>query len=306
MKTRKIFGKIIASVLCTALMLTLAGCNSEDKSTQGNMLNWSYSDLEPGDIYAEINVRGFEGVMRFVLFEGIAPEGVDAFMEAANSGYYVNRTFHRIIEDILIQGGAFNPDGGDISVTNEDKFAVETHDNARNFFGALAFAVDEHSGMNYRQFYIVTASESIDIEDERERLSSRLERLRETNTSNGNGGNGENNEDNGIASEITQLEELIRQIDRMSEEVVERYSELGGYFLLDGRTTVFGQMIDGWDVLREIASVQVVGGNLADDVNIGLAEEGMRGRPSRPANEIFIESVTVNRIPEPEPEEDEE
>jgi cyclophilin family peptidyl-prolyl cis-trans isomerase len=259
------------------------------------MGDWVFDELEPGEVYAEVRVRGFDGVMRFVLFEELAPVGVAAFIEAAEAGYYTNRTFHRVLEDIFIQGGAFNIDGSDIGISDSDRFDVETHENARNFFGALAFARDEHSGQNFRQFYIVTAGQSVDIDARIESLDVRIERLNE---------NAERTEEEDAY--LAELREMRKNLNDMPEEVRERYSEKGGYFLLDGTVTVFGQIIYGEALLREIAAVEVVAGNRADDTNPGFGDRETPGRPSRPADGVFIESIEIVRIPEPSGGEDDE
>jgi cyclophilin family peptidyl-prolyl cis-trans isomerase len=282
---RKIAAMSLGVVMLLTLAVSLTGCNRNDRATQGNMADWSYDDLEVGDVYAEIRIRGREGVMRFILFEGIAPVGVAEFIKAAESGYYNNRTFHRVLEDILIQGGAFNSDGTDIGVSSDDMFAIEPHANARNFHGALAFAADRHTGQNYRQIYVVTASQSVDVTAQLESLKVAIDRLKEIEEP-----NAEQRE------ELAELQAMYDRLSSMSPEARERYEELGGYFLLDGTVTVFGQIIDGFDLLREIAGVDVVAGNTSDDVNAGLGGSGQRGRPSRPAEHVFIESVTIVRV----------
>ena len=49
------------------------------------------------------------GVMTGELYEDIAPATVDNFEKLANSGFYDNLTFHRVIPGFMIQGG--DPDG---------------------------------------------------------------------------------------------------------------------------------------------------------------------------------------------------
>jgi cyclophilin family peptidyl-prolyl cis-trans isomerase len=283
-KIKKITAAVLSAAVLLALTASLTGCRKDERGERGNMVDWSYDDLVKGDVYAEIRVRGYEGVMRFVLFEEIAPLGVAAFIAAAESGYYVNRSFHRVLEDILIQGGAFNLDGTDIAVSNDNKFVVEPHDNARNFFGALAFAVDEHSGANYRQFFIVTANTPVDVTKELESMSVAIGRLKELT-----------NPTPEESAELRSLEVLYERLSGMSSDAKKRYQSVGGYFLLDGAVTVFGQILDGHEMLLEIAGTDVVGGNVSDDNNPGLGTGG-RGRPSRPVEPILIESITIVRV----------
>ncbi|MCL1832679.1 MAG: peptidylprolyl isomerase [Oscillospiraceae bacterium] len=271
---------LAATMLFTAISLT--GCKGDKRATQGNMGDWDWNDLQPGDLYAEIAIRGHDDVMRFILFEELAPNGVKAFVKAAEKGYYGNRSFHRVLEDILIQGGAHNMDGTDIAIPDEDRFDVEPHANARNFFGALGFAVDEEAGGNYRQFYVVTTgAEKVDFEAAVTGVELKIERLDELE---------ERTEEQD--EQLKANKDMLEHLNKIPDNVKKRYEELGGYYLLDDNVTVFGQIIYGQELLRELAAVDVVAGNKADDDNESLNG----GRHSRPAEPIFIESVTIVRV----------
>ena len=67
---------------------------------------------------------------------------------------------------------------------------------------------------------------------------------------------------------------LERQGKTFPEEAKVKYLEVGGTPWLDGAHTVFGQLIDGEDVLDAIASVSV---------------NGM----SKPLNDVVIEGISV-------------
>lgn len=72
---------------------------------------------------------------------------------------------------------------------------------------------------------------------------------------------------------------------------MEKYASAGGLYQLDGEATVFGQVIDGFDVLEAISGCEVVTGNEMDD---------RAGISSKPISSIVIEKVEIIRI---EPEE---
>lgn len=51
------------------------------------------------------NIQTEKGNMKVEFFEQDAPNTVDNFCKLAESGYYDNTTFHRVIPDFVIQGG---------------------------------------------------------------------------------------------------------------------------------------------------------------------------------------------------------
>ena len=280
--------RLAAALLCLCLILTalsgISGCGKK-KGVPGNMD--IIGDYEPGKTYAFIKIRDFEGELSFVLFDDIAPVGVETFTDAAENRYYDGKTFHRVLKDTLIQGGALNMDGSDATIPPEEKFEIETHDNARNFFGALCFAPEPESGMNYRQFFIVTANESVDINQEASKIKELLENAGDEDLT---------------KEERKTFQELQKSLSKLPKAVKERYLEQGGIPMIDDTVTVFGQLISGWELLEEISSVQVVAGNKIDDNNPNL--QNGKGQNSRPADSVFIESVRIVHIPLEDEEEE--
>ncbi|MEG0540961.1 MAG: peptidylprolyl isomerase [Angelakisella sp.] len=61
------------------------------------------------------------------------------------------------------------------------------------------------------------------------------------------------------------------------EAAVEKYAEVGGYPFLDRKYTVFGQVIEGLDVVEAISHVEVNGND-------------------RPRTDVVIESITVETL----------
>lgn len=60
--------------------------------------------LQAGRDYRAAFVTNF-GVFRVDLFENSAPQNVNNFVFLANQGYYENTKFHRLIPNLLLQGG---------------------------------------------------------------------------------------------------------------------------------------------------------------------------------------------------------
>ncbi|MCL1789247.1 MAG: peptidylprolyl isomerase [Oscillospiraceae bacterium] len=277
METKNLTVKIVLVLLiCSLGLFSFTGCKKSGEP-QGNMK--SISSLKPGDTYAVVKFNGFEEELTFILFDTIAPTAIAEFRAAANSGYYDGKTIHRVLKDILIQGGALNIDGSDNTIPPEEMFDIETHDNARNFFGALCYAGNPESNMNYRQFFVVTANTPVDIEMQIQELKDVLEQAQEGDFS---------------SEEKNEYELLLKDLMSIPTAVKERYAERGGLPSLDGTVTVFGQLISGWELLEKISAVEVVAGNAIDDNNNILS--GGKGQNSRPAENVFIESIKIITI----------
>ena len=52
-----------------------------------------------------------QGVIKFELFEDLAPISANNFIDLAESGFYNGLTFHRYVADFVIQGGDPSGDG---------------------------------------------------------------------------------------------------------------------------------------------------------------------------------------------------
>ena len=158
------------------------------------------------------------GDIEFLLFPEVAPKAVENFTSLAKQGYYNGIIFHRVIKDFMIQGG--DPTGtgmGGESVWGKS-FEDEFSEEARNFRGALSMA-NAGPNTNGSQFFIVQAGpETMD-----ERIFAMLK----------------------------------RQGQAFSNDVMEKYMEVGGTPWLDGAHTVFGQVIKGMDVVDKIGNLHV-------------------------------------------------
>lgn len=161
-------------------------------------------------------IKTNRGDMEFVLFPQVAPKAVENFVTHSKNGYYNGQIFHRIIQDFMIQGG--DPTG--TGMGGESVFGKNFEDefslDARNYYGALSMA-NAGPNTNGSQFFIVQAK-SVP-----ENLLSQMEQLTE----------------NGFP-----------------QEVIENYKTVGGTPWLDFHHTVFGQLINGADVLDSIAAVK--------------------------------------------------
>lgn len=174
------------------------------------------------------------GDMTFVLFPQVAPKTVENFTTHAKNGYYNGLIFHRIIKDFMIQGG--DPTGTGMGGESiwGKKFNDEFSLDARNYYGALSMA-NSGPNTNGSQFFIVQAKNVPDS------LFAQMEQFK----------------DKGYP-----------------QECIDNYRAVGGTPWLDFHHTVFGQLIDGADVLDDIASVRV-------------------GMSDKPVHDVVIETIEI-------------
>lgn len=157
------------------------------------------------------------GEISFRLFSEAAPKAVENFIGLIEKGYYDGVIFHRVIPDFMIQGGDPTGTGRGGESLWGHSFEDEFHPSYRNLVGALSMA-NAGPNTNGSQFFIVEGAQvSEDI----------LSQMKEAGEKNG-----------------------------YSQDVVEAYREKGGAFWLDGKHSVFGQVYQGMETVREIAKVE--------------------------------------------------
>ncbi len=198
------------------------------------------------------------------LFPEAAPKAVENFVTHAKDGYYDGLTFHRVIEDFMIQGGDPKGDGtGGESIWGK-AFEDEFDQKLMNIRGSLAMA---NSGVNTNgsQFFINQGGPTGKTADE---LAAQYdyEALAE---------NCRNSYDQYVAyygdyfkAQYPSVESFIEanltpDSRLVPEEVWELYAKEGGNIHLDGAWrhegghTVFGHVYEGMDVVDAIAGVDV-------------------------------------------------
>ncbi|MEM9885701.1 MAG: peptidylprolyl isomerase [Bacteroidota bacterium] len=171
-----------------------------------------------------VELRTPYGDMLIQLFDS-TPKHRDNFIKLAEEGFYDSLLFHRVIDGFMIQGGDPNSKGavaGQMLGTGGPGYQVEAEMLAENVHlrGALAAArspdsVNPQRKSSGSQFYIVHGKASVE-----ENVLQTVERR------------------NGVA---------------YTEDQKKAYQEQGGYPFLDGQYTVFGKVIEGLEVIGEIA-----------------------------------------------------
>ncbi len=176
------------------------------------------------------------GDISLQFFDDIAPKAVENFLTHAEEGYYDGVIFHRVIEDFMIQSGDPMGTGTGGESIWGEPFELELSDDAFNLRGALCMANTGSAVSNGSQFYIVQAGTLTDAH------FNMYEQYGYTFT----------------------------------DEQKELYKTYGGAPWLDGGYTVFGQVIDGMDVVDAIAVVEV------DDSD-------------KPLEDVVIESIEITK-----------
>lgn len=219
----------------------------------------------------------------------------DNFLKLVKEGYYDGVLFHRVIKDFMVQTG--DPDSKTADSTarlgsGNPGYTLEAEiDYPKHFhkYGALAAArtgdqVNPERRSSGSQFYIVTGEKfsRSDVERmSRQAIGSKLQAYF-----------------NRLAGEhrdqIRQLQEsgdkeglealrqkLIEETEKnvpteVPEEIIEAYTTVGGTPHLDGQYTVFGEVLEGMDVVEKI-------------------QNAATGRDDRPVEDIRILSTKIEK-----------
>ena len=149
--------KIIALLLIISSLFTLAACGEE-------MGVGACEYLETRDItdrevyYVEICVKNY-GKMVVLLDRTSAPITVDNFLKLVDEGFYNGLTFHRIIENFMIQGG--DPEGNGMGGSDEEiygEFLVNGYYNdISHIRGVISMARSTNYNSASSQFFICNA-----------------------------------------------------------------------------------------------------------------------------------------------------
>lgn len=234
------------------------------------------------------------GDMKFRLYND-TPKHRDAFVKMAEEGYYDGTLFYRVIQDYLIQGGSRSsrnaPPGKRIGYGDPDKTVDD--EIIPGYFhkkGALCAPrqpdeVNPFKQSDISQFYIVKGQvfsmggiDTLELAVNRPirnkvysqvmtaSVKARLKQLKEEKK----------------VKEFRELaDELKKQIDteyylqpgrlEFTEQQRTAYTTVGGYPDLDGKYTIFGECIEGFDVIDKIAALKTDENNRPfEDVKIAV------------------------------------
>jgi len=218
------------------------------------------------------------GSMKFKLYND-TPKHRDAFIELANEGYYNGTLFYRVIQDFLIQGGSKSSKGaapgkrigyGDPDKTVDDEILSKYFHKK----GALCAPrqpdeINPFKQSDISQFYIVKGRvhtngeiDTMEIAVNRPirnkivqsvmtpEVRDELKQLKEEKKV---------DEFRELAQKVKDKIETEYRYDpgviEFTEAQREAYTTIGGYPDLDGKFTIFGECISGFEVIDKIAAL---------------------------------------------------
>ena len=219
------------------------------------------------------------GTMKFRLYDD-TPKHRDAFLEQVKEGYFNGTLFYRVIEDFLIQGGSKSskdaPSGKRIGYGDPDKTVDdEILSHYYHKKGALCAPrqpdeINPFKQSDISQFFIVKGRiHSIGELDTMEIVVNRPIRnaiIKKVMTPDVRAELKKLKEE----KKVTEFRELAQSVKdkieteynlqtgtiEFSEEQRKSYTTVGGYPDLDGKYTIFGECISGFDVIDKIAALK--------------------------------------------------
>ncbi|MEW4354128.1 peptidylprolyl isomerase [Streptococcus pneumoniae] len=207
----------------------------KDALTNKNAVFPQLSDTVEKD-QAEVKIKTTEGDIRIKLFPTYAPLAVENFLTHAKEGYYNGVIFHRVIKDFMIQTGdpKGNGTGGESIWSGKDP----NIDKGQGFKNEISPYLYNIRGA------LAMANAGADTNGSQFFINQNAQ---------------------------NQAGKLSPQ--KYPEKIIKAY-EKGGNPSLDGGYTVFGQVIEGMDVVDKIAATET-------------------GEQDKPTSDIKIEGIDI-------------
>lgn len=160
--------KLVLIVTCFSLFsVFLLGCSNSTKTEDSEATNSSEEVNKEVKISSEdlpvatIAIKGY-GTIKAELYPNIAENTVKNFISLASSGFYDGLTFHRVIENFMIQGGDPKGDGtGGTDYSIEGEFKANGIENPlKHEDGVLSMARSSSYNSAGSQFFIMNSTAS--------------------------------------------------------------------------------------------------------------------------------------------------
>ena len=274
MNMKKLRNLLLAGSVAVAAIVGGAVTLNKSRSSSKNIKEMTKQN-KPGDVLVEIKTT--EGDLTERLF-GDTPRHRDNFVKLAKEGYYNGVLFHRVINEFMVQTG--DPDSktapagkmlgsGGPGYDIEAEIVYPTHFHKR---GALAAArqgdqVNPERRSSGSQFYIVTGKAYND--STLNQMERQLQMMQKQNIFNDLAREHRDsimtlrrNRDQAglqvLQDELVAITEkkAAEAPARLTAEQREAYTTTGGTPHLDNQYTVFGEVVDGMDVIDKIEKVE--------------------------------------------------
>ncbi len=242
------------AAVAAAAVLCLSGCSLMGGNTYSAIGSYDFAEMdliqlqepEEGQMMAVIDTT--EGVIKAVLYPEYAPNTVDNFVNRANEGFYDGKDIYGIINESLFMTGAFNEKGTQGYTNDGEPIPNEHSVDLWTFKGALC-SYNGKMGYGDSRFFVI---DEFPMSDE----------------------------------EIEELRSMKNKDDtqRIPEELIQAYVDKKGIIQVAGQYTVFGQTIEGFEVIEKICDSEY------DESNM------------RPLNEIKINSIKITEYTSSEEE----
>lgn len=209
-----------SSTLATTTDTTASSKYAKDLAYAINNPDASFPQLSSdiAENEAAVKIKTTEGDITIKLFPEQAPLTVENFLTHTKNGYYNDTIFHRVIKDFMIQGGdpLGNGTGGE------------------SIWAGKGTTIDAGYGF-------------------KDEISAFLYNIRGS-LSMANAGAGTNGSQFFINQNTTDMSSQLSS-SKYPTKIVDAYKN-GGNPNLDGKHTVFGQVIEGMDIVDKIAAVE--------------------------------------------------
>lgn len=274
MNMKKLRNLLLAGSVAVAAIVGGAVTLNKSRSSSKNIKEMTKQN-KPGDVLVEIKTT--EGNLTVRLF-GDTPRHRDNFVKLAKEGYYNGVLFHRVINEFMVQTG--DPDSktapagkmlgsGGPGYDIEAEIVYPTHFHKR---GALAAArqgdqVNPERRSSGSQFYIVTGKAYND--STLNQMERQLQMMQKQNIFNDLAREHRdsimtlrrNRDQAGLQALQDELVAITEKKAaeapaRLTAEQREAYTTTGGTPHLDNQYTVFGEVVDGMNVIDKIEKVE--------------------------------------------------
>lgn len=229
-----------------------------------------------------VSIKTGFGEIKVKLYED-TPQHKNNFIKLVNEGFYNDLLFHRVMKNFMIQGGDPNSKTAQPGValgSGGPGYTVPAEIQPNHFHkkGALAAARiggprNPEKNSSGSQFYIVQGKVfrlgeldtlEVSINNQRKDMMMREQYNAEKSKFDTIRGKNDPAAFNMLIAELREKVDSIYAAGpqfSLTEEQREIYSTIGGYPSLDGEYSVFGEVVEGLDVIDKIAVVQTNNAN---------------------------------------------